>query len=63
MKVQKIKFKVSNKNYSILIGNNILNLLSLKIKSLSPKTKKIALIFDKGVPSQYKKKILSNLRR
>ena len=63
MKVQKIKFKDSNKDYSILIGNNILNLLSLKIKSLSPKTKKIALILDKGVPSKYKKKILKNLKR
>ena len=57
----KIKFKNLNKDYSILIG--IIFLLSLKIKSLCPKTKKIALIFDKGVPSKYKKIILKNLKK
>ena len=63
MKVQKIKFKNSNKDYSILIGNNILKILSLKIKPLCPQTKKVALIFDKGVPSKYKKIILNNLKK
>jgi len=63
MKVQKIKFKNLNKNYSILIGSNILKILSLKIKSLCPQTKKIALIFDKGVPSKYKKIIVKNLKK
>ena len=63
MKVQKIKFKNSNKDYSILIGNNILKVLSLKIKPLCPQTKKVALIFDKGVPSKYKKIILNNLKK
>ena len=56
MKTQKIKFKNLDKDYSILIGSNILSLLSSKIKSLCPQTKKVALIFDKGVPSKYKKK-------
>ena len=55
MKAQEIKFKNLNKNYSILIGNNILKILPKKIKSLCPQTKKIALIFDKGIPSKYKK--------
>tara|TARA_B100001250_G_scaffold328815_1_gene293398 strand:- start:710 stop:1822 length:1113 start_codon:yes stop_codon:yes gene_type:complete len=63
MKVQKIKFKNSNKDYSILIGNNILKTLALKIKSLCPQTKKVALIFDKGVPAKYKKIILKNLKK
>ena len=63
MKTQKIKFKNLNKKYSILIGSNILSLLSSKIKSLCPQTKKVALIFDKGVPSKYRKKILKNLKR
>ena len=44
MKIQEIKFKQLNQTYSILIGDNILKLLSKKIKSLCPKTKKIALI-------------------
>ena len=63
MKIHKINFKHSDKNYSILIGNNILNILTSKIKSLCPKTRKIALIFDKGVPSKYKKLILKNLKK
>ena len=63
MKAQKIHFKNSNKGYSILIGNNILKILSLKIKLLCPKTKKIAVILDKGVPSKYKKIILKNLKK
>ena len=63
MKAQKIHFKNSNKGYAILIGSNILKVLSLKIKSLCPKTKKIAVIFDKGVPSKYKRIILKNLKK
>ena len=63
MKTQEIKFKNLNKNYSILIGNNILKILPNKIRSLCPKTKKIALIFDKKIPSKYKKSISKNLKK
>ena len=63
MKAQEIKVKNLGKNYSILIGSNILNILPHKIKSLCPQTKKVALIFDQGVPSKYKKIILKNLRK
>ena len=61
--MQTIKYKNFKNNYSILIGNNILKILSLRIKTLCPKTRKIALIFDKGVPSKYKKLILKNLKK
>ncbi|MBD1150037.1 3-dehydroquinate synthase [Pelagibacterales bacterium SAG-MED29] len=61
--MQKINFKSLNKSYSILIGNNILKILPNKIKLLCPKAKKIALIFDKGIPSKYKKSISSNLKK
>ena len=61
MKVQEIKIK--NQNYSICIGNNILKILPQKIKSLCPKTKKIALIFDKGIPPTHKKIILNSLKK
>ena len=63
MKAQEIKFKNSNKNYSILIGNNILKILPSKIRLLCPQTKKIALIFDKEIPNKYKKIIFKNLKR
>ena len=62
MKPQEIKFKNLNQNYSIIIGSNVLKILPKKIKSLCPKTKKIALIFDNGVPNKFKKKISNQLR-
>ena len=63
MKIQKVKFQNNNQNYSILIGNNILSLLSREIKSICPNTKKIALIFDKNIPNKLKKKIANNLKK
>ena len=63
MKTQEIKFNNQNKNYSILIGSDILKVLRDKVKLLCPQAKKIALIFDKNIPSKYKKKILNNLRK
>ena len=63
MKIQEIKFTNQKKNYSILIGDNILKLIPSKIRSLCPQTKKIALIFDKKVPNQFKKKISRILKK
>tara|TARA_B100001093_G_scaffold319008_1_gene304387 strand:- start:1337 stop:2443 length:1107 start_codon:yes stop_codon:yes gene_type:complete len=63
MKAQEIKFKSPDSNYSIIIGKNILNLLPKKIKTICPKTKKIALIFDKKIPLKHKKNILKILRK
>ncbi len=63
MKINEVKFKSDNKKYSILIGNNILGILPQKIRSVCPKTKKIALIFDKKVPKKYKSIISKNLRK
>ena len=63
MKNQEIKFKSKNHNYSIIIGKNSINILPKKIKSLCPKSKKIALIIDKNVPIKFKiglKKKLKN---
>ena len=61
MKTQEIKFNNLDKNYSIIIGDNILGILPKKIKLLCPNVKKIALIFDKNIPIKYKKKIIKNL--
>ncbi len=63
MKVQEIKFQNLKKNYSILIGNNILTKLSNKIKILCPKTKNIAIFYDKKVPNNFKKVLIKNLKR
>jgi len=63
MKIQEIRFKNLNKNYSILIGNNILGQLEKKIRILCPKTKKIALIIDSKVPVKFKKSLHKNLKK
>ena len=63
MKVHNIKVKNLDKDYSILVGNNILKILPHKVRSLCPETKKIALIFDKQIPSKYKKKISISLKK
>ena len=63
MKIHQIKFKNQNQTYSILIGNNIFKILPAKIKSICPKTKKIALIFDKNLPAKYKKSLSNNLKK
>ncbi len=63
MRSQEIKFKSTTNNYSIIIGNNIINILSKKLSSLCPKTKKIAVIIDKNVPNKFRKKIKKNLKK
>ena len=62
MRNQEIKFKNLNHNYSIIIGNDTLNLLPKKIKTLCPKTKKIALIIDSKIPNKFKKVIKTKLK-
>ena len=63
MKTQEIKFKGKNKNYSIFIGNNTINILPQKIKNTCPKTKKIALIVDSKVPKKFINKIKKQLKK
>ena len=63
MTTQEIKFKNLSQNYSIIIGENILNKLNKKIDLLCPKTKKIAFIIDKNVPDRFKKKFKNNLKK
>jgi len=62
MKIQEIKSKGLNHNYSIFIGNNALSLLPNKIKNECSKTKKIALILDTNVPSKFKKSLKTKLK-
>ena len=62
MKIQEIKFKGKNHNYSIFIGNNAVNLLPQKIKALCPNTRKIALIIDSKIPKKFIKKIKIKLK-
>ena len=61
MRKKEIKFKTLSDNYSIIIGSNILGLLKERIRSLCPKTKKIAIVLDKNVPSKFKENLKKKL--
>ena len=63
MKTQEIKFLNSTEKYSVLIGSNTINMLQVKIRSLCPKTKKIAIIIDKNVPTKFKTIFKKKLKR
>ena len=62
MRNKVIKFRNKSEKYSIFIGDNTLNLLPKKIKSLCPKTKKIGVIVDNNLPTTFKKKLKQKLR-
>ena len=57
--MKKFEIKVKNKEtkYSIIIGDNILNILPEKIKKLCPKALKVGLVIDKKIPKFQKIKI------
>ena len=57
MKNQEIKFKNKSEKYSIFIGENSINLLPNKIKTLCPETKKIGVIIDKNIPTKHKQRL------
>ena len=57
MKFKEIKVKNHNSGYSIIIGTNILNILSKRIRKICPDAKKIGLIIDSKVPKIFKTKI------
>jgi len=63
MKTIKLKVKNLNSNYSIIIGRNILDQISYQIRTLCPKTKKVALIVDKNVPNKFKIKLKKYLKK
>ena len=63
MNQTELKVKNLNSNYSIIIGNNILNILPKKIKNLCPKAEKIAIVLDKNVPKKYKLKVKKNIKK
>ncbi len=62
MKNQEIKFQNKSGKYSIFIGENSINLLPKKIRTLCPKTKKVGVIVDKNVPSKYKQRLKKKLK-
>ena len=62
MKNQEIKFQNKSEKYSIFIGEDSINLLPNKIKDLCPETRKIGVVVDKNLPSNYKKRLKKKLK-
>ena len=63
MKLNKIKVKNKEANYSIIIGDNAMSKLPREIKLLCPKTKKIGLVIDKKIPKKFKTKLKKLLKK
>ena len=63
MKINKLKVKNLNSNYSVIIGINILNQISSQIKEICPDAQKIALVVDKNVPTKFKVKLKIYLKK
>jgi len=61
MKMNKIKVKTQAKEYSIIIGDKLLNNISKIIKSEKILFSKCLIIIDKNIPKHYQKKIIKNL--
>ncbi len=62
MKITKIKIKTNTKDYSIIIGRNLINKINkiLKINNLS--FEKCLIVTDKNIPNNFKKILYQNLR-
>ncbi len=62
MKIHKVNVKTKDTKYPILIGNGAIKLLGKQIRLVCPKTKKVALILDRNIPSEHKKRIKKQLK-
>ena len=51
MKIDKIIVKTQESNYPIIIGNGAISLLKKQVEKLMSTNKKVAIIYDKNVPS------------
>lgn len=60
--MHKINVKTKDAKYPIFIGNGSIKLLGKQIRFICPKTKKVALILDKNIPKEYKKRIKEQLK-
>ena len=63
MKINEIKIKTNSKNYSIIIGRNLIG----KIDKILTKSKidfeKCLIVADKNIPNRFKKVLYKKLRK
>ena len=63
MKVNKLKIRISDSKYEIIIGQKILKNSHKYIKSICPNVKKIALVIDKNIPQSFVNTLKKSLKR
>ena len=61
--MKNIKIKTHSKNYSIVIGNNILKNLDKIIKKNSSNFNKCLIIVDKNIPKKFIREITNSLSK
>jgi len=62
MKTIKLKVRTQNRNYSILIGSNLLHNISNFLKENSISFSKCLFVIDKKIPKKFLKKIFSSMK-
>ncbi|MBA1339486.1 MAG: 3-dehydroquinate synthase/shikimate kinase / 3-dehydroquinate synthase [Pelagibacterales bacterium] len=63
MQIKEIKVKNINSKYSIFIGENILDILPKKIKTICPNTRKIGIVIDRNIPKKFKLQLAKLLKK
>ena len=63
MKTNKIKIKTSTKNYSIIIGRDLISKINKILKANSLRFDKCLIVADKNIPNNFKKLLYKKLRR
>ena len=62
MKIHKIQISTKTKKYPIFIGSNLISNIKKIVASQKLSFSKVLIVIDKNIPSQFKKKLIKNLR-
>ena len=62
MKIHKIQINTKTKKYPIFIGSNLISNVKKIVASQKLSFSKVLIVIDKNIPSQFKKKLIKNLR-
>ena len=62
MKISKIKINTKTKNYSIIIGRNLINQINKILNNNNLSFEKCLIVNDKNVPTKYKSLLKKKLK-
>ena len=63
MKPSKLKIKIKNQSYNVIIGQNLIKNFSEILSANSIDFKKCLLVVDNKIPKKFLKKIVSTLKK